>query len=140
MLQRLSFTVSYEDGMCQIQEIPQKNLRTAKLKKASKKDEMSRGGYERIADRNKSIAEHQLSEIVMNCQNSNIILISEPDYENSLQRRRHKESKILRNKLFSQLNNPPNPSQNHQPMQRSSSQVLIGADAIAAANLVNPLQ
>lgn len=96
MLQKLSFAVSYEDGTCQIQELPPKNLKN--IPKTNKKN-MYR--FDRIGDRNKSIAEHQLNEIVMNCQNSNIILISEPDYENSLHRRKLKESKLVRNKLCS---------------------------------------
>jgi hypothetical protein len=53
MLQKLSFAVSYEDGNCQIQELTPKNLKN-NPKKSTKK--MSR--YEKIADRNKSIAEH----------------------------------------------------------------------------------
>jgi hypothetical protein len=53
MLQKLSFAVSFEDGTCQIQELPPKNLKN--IPKTNKKN-MFR--YDRIGDRNKSIAEH----------------------------------------------------------------------------------
>ena len=55
MLQRLSFAVSFEDGACLIQEVHPKNLRK-NPRNPSKNRNASR--YEKIADKNKSIAEH----------------------------------------------------------------------------------
>lgn len=65
-----------------------------------------------IVPRGNSIAAAQLSEIIMNCQNSHMMMISEADQDQQ-QRFLEREAKLKR--------------QGHY-MMRSSSQVLINAD------------
>jgi major membrane immunogen (membrane-anchored lipoprotein) len=70
----------------------------------------------------RSIGAHQLSEILINCQNSNMMLISEGAAESN-QRFIEKDRKVKKNKTMEK-------KKATLVLQRSGSEVLVNADAL----------